>query len=301
MPCRTVPSAFADAAQYSGWSSPNRDTTRGWSWLCQYRLFQPVSASATCHRLSDFFRATRSTEVVELVRRALVDGHVLELEDHVQLVARRIGVKARLIRCHRGHLAHRHKITVAAGEDDAGHFGQVVVYVWSVGEHVDGVDEFLPRNRRRIGEPVGLGDEIDDVHPEAVDTAVVPMFLLIGTNLAGAVIGFAVLGLLYVPQLATISATFPAMFPTHMRYAGFAIAYNVSTSIFGGTAPAVNDWLTGKTGDDLFPAYYMMAACVIGAIALIKVPKTTRCPLNGTAIPGTADAPPPVAYEESPD
>ena len=67
------------------------------------------------------------------------------------------------------------------------------------------------------------------------------------------------LGLLYVPQLATISATFPAMFPTHVRYAGFAIAYNVSTSLFGGTAPAVNDWLIGRTGDNLVPAYYMMA------------------------------------------
>lgn len=118
-----------------------------------------------------------------------------------------------------------------------------------------------------------------------------PMFMLMGTNLAGAFIGFAVLGLLYVPQLATISATFPAMFPTQVRYAGFAIAYNVSTSIFGGTAPAVNEWLTDKTGDNLFPAYYMMAACVIGAIALFKLPETTRCPLNGTATPGTEDAP----------
>ena len=128
----------------------------------------------------------------------------------------------------------------------------------------------------------------------------VPMFMLMGTNAIGAVIGFAVLGLLYVPQLATISATFPAMFPTHVRYAGFAIAYNVSTSIFGGTAPAVNDWLINRTGDNLVPAYYMMAACVIGAIAMIKVPETTRCPINGTEIPGTAGAPPQLEYEKQP-
>ena len=127
----------------------------------------------------------------------------------------------------------------------------------------------------------------------------IPMFLLMGTNLVGAIVGFAVLGLLYVPQLATISATFPAMFPTHVRYAGFAIAYNVSTSIFGGTAPAVNDWLTIETGDVLFPAYYMMAACVIGAIALFGIPETTRCPLNGTETPGTEDAPAPVAFEKA--
>ncbi|MET9018451.1 MFS transporter [Actinopolymorpha sp. NPDC004070] len=130
--------------------------------------------------------------------------------------------------------------------------------------------------------------------------AVVPMFLLMATNVVGAVIGFAVLGLLYVPQLATISATFPAMFPTHIRYAGFAIAYNVSTSLFGGTAPAVNDWLTAKTGVALTPAFYMMAACAIGAISLIRIPETSRCPINGTEVPGTEDAPPPVALEPEP-
>ncbi|MCV7001033.1 MFS transporter [Mycolicibacterium alvei] len=125
----------------------------------------------------------------------------------------------------------------------------------------------------------------------------IPMFLLMGTNVIGAIVGFAVLGLLYVPQLATISATFPAMFPTHVRYAGFAIAYNVSTSIFGGTAPAVNDWLVNLTGDGLVPAYYMMVACVIGAVALVKIPETARCPINGTEIPGTPEAPPPVEYD----
>ena len=115
--------------------------------------------------------------------------------------------------------------------------------------------------------------------------AVVPMFRLMEQGTAGALIGFAVLGLLYVPQLATISATFPAMFPTHVRYAGMAIAYNVSTSLFGGTAPAVNDWLIGVTGDTLVPAYYMMASCAIGALALVFVTETAGCSLRGRAIP----------------
>jgi MHS family proline/betaine transporter-like MFS transporter len=90
------------------------------------------------------------------------------------------------------------------------------------------------------------------------------------------------------------------MFPTHVRYAGFAIAYNVSTSLFGGTAPAVNEWLIGKTGDGLIPAYYMMAACVVGAVALITVPETTRCPINGRTVPGTEGAPPALDYELQP-
>lgn len=124
----------------------------------------------------------------------------------------------------------------------------------------------------------------------------IPMFLLMATGPLGAVIGFAVLGLLYVPQLATISAAFPAMFPTQVRFAGFAIAYNVSTSLFGGTAPAVNDAMAQSTGDNLFPAYYMMGACLIGALALIKVPETARCPISGTEVPGTPDAPAQLEY-----
>lgn len=115
--------------------------------------------------------------------------------------------------------------------------------------------------------------------------AVVPMFRLMEQGPAAALIGFAVLGLLYVPQLATISATFPAMFPTHVRYAGMAISYNVSTSLFGGTAPAVNDWLIGVTGNTLVPAYYMMASCAIGALALVFVTETVGCSLRGRAIP----------------
>lgn len=120
----------------------------------------------------------------------------------------------------------------------------------------------------------------------------VPLFLLMATGFQGAVVGFALLGLLYVPQLATISATFPAMFPTHVRFAGFAISYNVATSLFGGTAPAFNSWLISRTGDDLMPAYAMMAACVVGAIALRATPETAGTSLRGTGLPGQRAAKP---------
>jgi MFS transporter, MHS family, proline/betaine transporter len=121
----------------------------------------------------------------------------------------------------------------------------------------------------------------------------IPLFKLMGTGFGPAVIAFAVLGLLYVPQLSTISAMFPAMFPTHVRYAGFAIAYNVSTSLFGGTAPAVNQALINASGDKLMPAYYLMAACVVGAVALWFVPETRGCSLRGRGIPGIDTHPEP--------
>ncbi len=109
---------------------------------------------------------------------------------------------------------------------------------------------------------------------------VAPLYLLMGTGFVGAILGFMALGLLYVPQLATISATFPALFPTPVRFAGFAIAYNVSTSIFGGTAPAVGSMLISATGNALMPAYYMMAACFVGAVALHFMPETANVSLH---------------------
>ena len=123
----------------------------------------------------------------------------------------------------------------------------------------------------------------------------IPMYLLMAQSFVFALIAFAVLGLFYLPQLSTISATFPAMFPTHVRYAGFAIAYNVATSLFGGTAPAVNEALIGATGNSLIPAYYMMASCVVGMVALAFVPETARASIRGRGIPGIDTKPVPLA------
>jgi MHS family proline/betaine transporter-like MFS transporter len=118
----------------------------------------------------------------------------------------------------------------------------------------------------------------------------VPLFKLMGTGLAGAIIGFLVLGLLYTPQLATISATFPAMFPATVRFAGLALSYNVATSIFGGTAPLVNEELIKNTGDQLWPAYYMIGACLIGLVSVFFMVETKGCSIRGTEVPGTPES-----------
>ena len=124
----------------------------------------------------------------------------------------------------------------------------------------------------------------------ALIIAIIPMYKLMATNLTGAIIAFAVIGLLYCPQLATISATFPAMFPTIVRFAGVAIGYNVATSVFGGSAPSINEWLIDSTGDDMWPAYYMVGACVVGIIAAWFLIETKGESLRGTEVPGTPEA-----------
>ncbi|GAB4097964.1 MFS transporter [Sinomonas halotolerans] len=118
----------------------------------------------------------------------------------------------------------------------------------------------------------------------------IPMFMLIGQGSWWALLAFGVLGLLYIPQLATISATFPAMFPAHVRYAGFAITYNVATSLFGGTAPLYNQAGIAAFGNPLFPAFTMMLACVVGLVAVRFMRETRGASLRGTGLPG-ADQP----------
>lgn len=113
----------------------------------------------------------------------------------------------------------------------------------------------------------------------------IPAFVVMRINLAWAVVGFLILGLLLVLQLSTISATFPALFPTHVRYAGFALAYNVATSAFGGTAPLINSYFVKDVGINLWPAYYMMGACVVGIIAVWRAPETARASIRGTEVP----------------
>ncbi|MCI4011177.1 MFS transporter [Brevibacterium sp. ZH18] len=115
--------------------------------------------------------------------------------------------------------------------------------------------------------------------------ASVPMYMLMAKGPVWALVGFAVLGLLYIPQLGTISATFPAMFPGPVRFAGFAISYNISTALFGGTAPSANDALIAATGNSIVPAYYMMGACVIGLIATFFMKETKGASLRGSGLP----------------
>ena len=69
------------------------------------------------------------TDVVEFARWALVDGHVLELKNHVQLASSRIGVQPRLFRCDARRFADCDELTVAAGENLPCHLGQVVMHV----------------------------------------------------------------------------------------------------------------------------------------------------------------------------
>jgi MHS family proline/betaine transporter-like MFS transporter len=112
----------------------------------------------------------------------------------------------------------------------------------------------------------------------------VPALLLIreGSLLAVA-LGMAALGLLLVCFTASMPSALPALFPTRVRYGSLSIGFNVSVSLFGGTTPLVVTALIGATGNMMMPAYYMMAAAVIGGVAVWFMTESAGRPLPGSA------------------
>jgi MFS transporter, MHS family, proline/betaine transporter len=121
-----------------------------------------------------------------------------------------------------------------------------------------------------------------------------PAFWVIGHGgLAGVVIGMLALGLLLVLFLGTEPATLPALFPAPYRYGGFAIGYNISTALFGGTAPSVITLLISLSHNTLVPAYYLMGAAVISLVPILLMPETARVSIRGTGVPGRQQSPEP--------
>ncbi|MFF1446528.1 MFS transporter [Streptomyces sp. NPDC058295] len=111
----------------------------------------------------------------------------------------------------------------------------------------------------------------------------IPAFLLIkmdGTWLP--VCGVLILSTLLACFAAPSAATLPALFPTAVRYAAMGIGFNFAVAAFGGTTPLVTEALVSITGNDMVPAYYLMAAGAIGLITVRFLPESAQVSLDGS-------------------
>lgn len=95
-------------------------------------------------------------------------------------------------------------------------------------------------------------------------------------------LGLAIIGFFLVCYLAVVGSTLPAIFSTGVRYTGFAISYNVSTSVFASTAPIAILFLSERTGNVYMPAFYLMAAAAVSITPMLLIKETARQPLRGT-------------------
>jgi MHS family proline/betaine transporter-like MFS transporter len=97
-----------------------------------------------------------------------------------------------------------------------------------------------------------------------------PMILLIRAQTEiGTFAGLLIMGVLLICMSATLPSTLPSLFPTKIRGGALSIGFNVSVSLFGGTTSVVVGALVGATGDLNWPAYYLIAAGVVGVVSLL--------------------------------
>ena len=64
--------------------------------------------------------------------------------------------------------------------------------------------------------------------------------------------------------------------PHRGRCTVVAIGYNIPLGIIGGLTPMAATWLVARTGDDLSPAYMLIAAAVVSTVALLFMRETFK-------------------------
>ncbi|MDQ0578824.1 MFS transporter [Streptomyces rishiriensis] len=111
----------------------------------------------------------------------------------------------------------------------------------------------------------------------------VPAFLLLKTDGTWPpVFGVLILSTLLACFAAPSAATLPALFPTAVRYAAMGIGFNFAVAAFGGTTPLVTEALVSITGNDLMPAFYLMAAGAVGLLTVRFLPESAQVSLHGS-------------------
>jgi MHS family proline/betaine transporter-like MFS transporter len=109
----------------------------------------------------------------------------------------------------------------------------------------------------------------------------VPAFMLLGTgNFLVIVLVQILLGAMLTLNDGTLPSFLAEMFPTKVRYSGFAVSFNLSNALFGGTAPMMATLLIAATANDLAPAFYLVAAAVVSLVAVSLSRETSGQPLR---------------------
>ncbi|MCF2707438.1 MFS transporter [Arcanobacterium haemolyticum] len=111
----------------------------------------------------------------------------------------------------------------------------------------------------------------------------VPAFILMAHGAVwSTLLGLFLLSVPVIFYMGNLAATLPAQFPTSSRYGCMGIAYNAAVAIFGGTAGLIMEALVTFTGNDLAPAFWVIATSIIGFVAIFFLRESARQPLPGS-------------------
>ncbi len=103
----------------------------------------------------------------------------------------------------------------------------------------------------------------------------IPLFSALGTvGFVGIVAIQILFGALLTMNDGTLPCFLSEIFPTKVRYSGFAFTFNSANALFGGTAPFIATWLISVTGNKLAPAWFLVGAAVVALVAMLASRET---------------------------
>jgi metabolite-proton symporter len=94
------------------------------------------------------------------------------------------------------------------------------------------------------------------------------------------VLSMIVHSMMYGPQAALIGESFP----THLRYGGAGLGYQLASVFAGGPAPLVATWLLHETGTPYSISVYIVVAAVITVLCCVALPDRSRVDIDDAAI-----------------
>lgn len=98
-----------------------------------------------------------------------------------------------------------------------------------------------------------------------------PMMGLMERGLVVATIAYIVIMLNSVAAQVGAYTLLPQLFDKASRFTGVAMGWNLGVIIAGGTAPYVAVWLVARTGNNLAPAFFVIALAIVGLITVLTV------------------------------
>lgn len=105
----------------------------------------------------------------------------------------------------------------------------------------------------------------------------VPLFLAFGWSGFGMIVLIQILfGAILSVNDGTLPAFLSELFPTDVRYTGFAFSFNCANAVMGGTTPLIATWLITTSGSHVSPAWYLMLVALVALGALFTVKDRSR-------------------------
>ncbi|WP_409180318.1 MFS transporter [Amycolatopsis sp. VS8301801F10] len=84
----------------------------------------------------------------------------------------------------------------------------------------------------------------------------------------------------YGPQAALIGESFP----THLRYGGAGLGYQLASVFAGGPAPLLATWLLHATGTPYSISIYIVASVVVTVVCVIALPDRSKADIDDLAV-----------------